>query len=364
MFYDFLTKERDTILLAAKQKAAEAKWARMSSDSVEEGWSVFYDELTGHLKTEEQGNVDGEDFSSLTTSEQKGKEYLKLGYAISEVVQSFSIIYQAITESAVKLAYEITPDDFTKLNSSFDSAVADVITEFGKVQTEARGVEDEAQDQREAERLGFLAHELRNSLQSATVTLELIEGGIIDVKSKTGRVLHSSLESMTELIDRALAEVRLSIEPKIHLRKTQLFDILSEVGATAGFQARSRKLNLRIQTGSGIEVLVDRHLFISALSNLIQNALKFTKSSGTIQVRARQEGDRILIEVEDECGGLPDGKVEELFEPGDQKSKDRTGSGLGLTISKQAIDRNNGVIRVKNLPGKGCIFIIDLPKAA
>ncbi|MDP4244121.1 MAG: HAMP domain-containing sensor histidine kinase [Bacteroidota bacterium] len=364
MIYDFLTKERDAILIAAKQKAAESKWARITSDAEVDGWSVFYDDLTGLLKGDDQSNFDGDKTTEPAQVEKKGKEYLRLGYAISEVVQSFSIIYQAITESAVKLAYEITADDFNKLNASFDTAVAEVITEFGKVQTEAQDVQTEANDQREAERLGSLAHELRNSLQSATVTLEMIEGGIIDIKSKTGGVLHSSLESMTELIDRALAEVRLQIEPAVRLRKTRLFDILSEVGVTAGFQAKSRKLALRIQAGSGLEVMVDRHLLISALSNLIQNALKFTKPGGTIQVRAHSDNDRILIEVEDECGGLPAGKIEELFEPGVQKSEDKTGLGLGLTISRQAIERNKGELRVENLPGKGCIFIIDLPKPA
>lgn len=362
MIYEFLTRERETILSAAKQKAAESRWARINSDAVEEGWSVFYDDLTGLLKSSEPPKPEAENTSEPVQTKTKGKEYLRLGYAISEVVQSFSIIYQAITESAGRLAYEITPEDFMKLNESFDTAVAEVITEFGKVQMEADAVQTEVQDHKEAERLGFLAHELRNSLQSATVTLEMIEGGIIDIKSKTGAVLHSSLEGMAELIDRALAEVRLRIEPTVRLRKIRLFDILSEVGVTAGAQARSRKLNLRMQAGSGLDVLVDRHLLISALSNLIQNALKFTKSGGSIQVRARQVNERILIEVEDECGGLPRGKIEELFEPGVQKAEDRTGLGLGLTISRQAVERNNGTLRVENLPEKGCIFIIDLPQ--
>ncbi len=119
-----------------------------------------------------------------------------------------------------------------------------------------------------------------------------------------------------------------------------------------------------MQGFSNLEVDVDRQLFVSALANLVQNAIKFSKPGGTIHVRTRQEGDRILTEVEDECGGLPEGKIDELFESGVQKGKDRSGMGLGLAISKQAIERNLGEIRVENLPGKGCIFIIDLPKAA
>ena len=362
MLYEFLTRERETILTVAKLKATESRWSRITSDAADDGWNVFYDDLTGLLKGEEAAKAVEVTTPAPITGEKKGKEYLRLGYAISEVVQTFSIIYQAITESATKLGFEITPPDFEKLNASFDTAVADVITEFGKVQTEAQQIKTEEQDQAEAERLGFLAHELRNSLQSATITLDMIEGGIIDVKSKTGGLLHSSLATMAELIDRALAEVRLRIEPAVHLRKVRVFEVMSELGATAGIQARSRKLTLQMQAGSGIEVMADRHLLISALSNLVQNAIKFSKPDGTIQVRAKVEGERMLIEVEDCCGGLPDGTIAELFEPGVQKSEDKTGLGLGLTISKQAVERNNGILRVRNLPGKGCIFTIDLPK--
>jgi signal transduction histidine kinase len=364
MLHDFLTRERNTILLVAKQKAIDAKWARMASDNAEEGWGAFYDELTGLLKGDEASETTADKIAPMVAAEKQGKEYLRLGYAISEVVQSYSIIHQAIMESASKLGFDITPEELQKLNLSLDIAVADVVIDFEKVQTAAEDLHTATQDQAETERLGFLAHELRNSLQSATITLQMVEGGIVDVKSKTGQMLQSSLHRMSELIDRALAEVRMRLQPDAHLKKVRVNDILNEVEVTAKFMARQRKLNLRMQGPSTLEVLVDRHLFVSALSNLVQNALKFTKPDGTIRVCARQEGERVVIEVEDECGGLPEGKIEELFMPGVKKSEDQSGLGLGLAISKQAIERNKGELRVENLPSKGCIFIIDLPRVA
>jgi signal transduction histidine kinase len=115
-----------------------------------------------------------------------------------------------------------------------------------------------------------------------------------------------------------------------------------------------------MQGFSDIEVDVDRQLFVSSLANLVHNALRFTKPGGTVQVRARGVDDRILIEVEDECGGLPESKIEELFETGFQKSPGI--AGLGLAISRQAVELNNGILRAENIPGKGSIFIIDLPR--
>jgi len=72
-------------------------------------------------------------------------------------------------------------------------------------------------------------------------------------------------------------------------------------------------------------------------------------------------GGRVCIDVEDECGGLAEGKLEELFHPFTQAGVDRSGFGLGLAISKQAIEAHHGTIHVRNVPGKGCNFTIDLP---
>ncbi len=361
MLHDFLTRERETILATAKQKAIDAKWARMASDNAEEGWGAFYDELTGIMKDEEPAKTAEEKIAPLIIAEKPGKQYLRLGFAISEVVQSYGIIHQAIVESAAKLGFLISPEELAKLNLSLDIAVADVVIDFEKVQTAAELLHTATQDQAETERLGFLAHELRNSLQSATITLQLVESGVVLVNSKTGQMLQASLHRMSELIDRALAEVRMRIEPNAHLKLVRVNDILNEVEVTASYLARQRDLKLRMQGPSSLHVLVDRHLFVSAVANLVQNALKFTHAGGAINVRAYKKDDRVLIEIEDECGGLPEGQIEELFIPGVKKAEDRSGLGLGLAISKQAIERNKGELRATNVPDKGCIFVIDMP---
>jgi hypothetical protein len=67
------------------------------------------------------------------------------------------------------------------------------------------------------------------------------------------------------------------------------------------------------------------------------------------------------VEVEDECGGLPEGKAEELFTPFVQRGADRSGFGLGLAITKHAAEAHHGTVQVSNLPGKGCIFMLSLP---
>jgi len=357
MLHDFLTRERNSILMVAKQKANETQGTRLRSTAVEEGWGIFFDELVGLMTRDEPFEFHAEMGLHKAEAEKQGKEYLRLGYTVSEVVHSYGVLCQAVTSLAGKLNVEITPREFQQLNLSLDTVIAEAVTEFEK--DRRKNV-----DREEVERLGFLAHELRNCLQSATISLEMIETGSVGVRSSTGAVLQESLKKMADLIDTALTEVRLRSEPKGYFQRTRVFELMSEVGVTSGYDAISRGVTLLMQGYSNIEIDVDRQLFVSALANLVQNALKFSKPGGVVQVRAREENNRVLVEVEDECGGLPEGKIEELFEPGVQKNKNRTGMGLGLSISKQAIERNNGTIRVENLPGKGCKFIIDLPKPA
>jgi signal transduction histidine kinase len=128
-------------------------------------------------------------------------------------------------------------------------------------------------------------------------------------------------------------------------------------------EAESKGVGLTIEpVEQGLAVDADRHMLSSAVSNLLQNAFKFTHPHGHISLKTHATADRVLIEIRDECGGLPPGKAEELFQPFMQRAADRTGVGLGLSISNRSIEANGGGLHVRNLPGKGCIFTIDLPR--
>jgi signal transduction histidine kinase len=109
-------------------------------------------------------------------------------------------------------------------------------------------------------------------------------------------------------------------------------------------------------------VTADPQLLGSAIFNLLQNAFKYTVANGTVVLRVRSDGGAVSIEVEDECGGLPEENAEAFFTPfGERRGKDRTGLGLGLSISRKAVRESGGDIRAHNLPGKGCVFSIELP---
>ena len=100
----------------------------------------------------------------------------------------------------------------------------------------------------------------------------------------------------------------------------------------------------------------------SAVSKLLQNAFKFSRAHGNVSLSARGNADRVLIEVRDECGGLPPGKAKDWFRPFMPGSAQRPGLGLGLSIALSAARANAGDIHVRDNPGTGCVFTIDLPR--
>src|ERR1700694_6071713 len=108
-------------------------------------------------------------------------------------------------------------------------------------------------------------------------------------------------------------------------------------------------------------VLADPQLLASAFFNLLQNAFKYSVPHGHVAVRTLCGDERVTIEVEDECGGLPGKDAEDLFTPfGERRRKDRSGLGLGLSISRKAVKALGGDILVRKLLGNGCIFNIEL----
>ena len=98
--------------------------------------------------------------------------------------------------------------------------------------------------------------------------------------------------------------------------------------------------------------------------NLLNNAFKYTPPGGRVVIRARREGTRVLIEVEDRCGGILKGKDDPFKAFADRRRHDHSGLGLGLSIAQKAVGISGGEIRFRNLPGTGCIFLIDMPLAA
>jgi signal transduction histidine kinase len=169
---------------------------------------------------------------------------------------------------------------------------------------------------------------------------------------------------MRDLIDRTLAEVRLGQAEPARKETLELARFILDVQVGAALEAAMKGCELTVApVAAGIFVEADGHMLAAAVANLLQNAFKFTRPHSHVVLRAYASNGHVLIEVQDECGGLPPGVGEQIFQPFRQSGADRTGVGLGLTISRKAIEASGGSLSVRNLPGVGCVFTIDLPRA-
>ena len=355
MLYDFLLDNRALILETTRQKTATISESRPSSEVLERGLPIFYEHLIAELRRQGGRHRRAPAKAGKTSPSEHGKELSRLGYTVSQVVYGYGAICQAITQTAETMGVEFGAGEFSVLNMSLDKAIAEAVTEFEK----AHDVEFGA---KETKRLGVLAHELRNALTGASLAYYLIKQGTVGARGSMGDVLERNLGKMRDLIDGALSEVRLNHETLLDRRPLLILDVAQEVEATAVLECRARGIALSVQVDPALKVYADRPCLISALANLVQNAIKFTKPGTTVSLRSREAGQSVILDVEDCCGGLPEGKVSELFEPFIQKGADRTGCGLGLSISRRAILRNDGDISVRDIPGKGCVFSITLLK--
>ena len=345
MLHEFLTEHRDEIVDRCKPQMG----ARMTF-----GVPRFLDQLVETLRLEMDSNPEMSSSAAL-----HGKELLQAGFTVSEVVHDYGNVCQAVTDLAVELNTPIGTSEFRTLNRCLDDAIADAVSEYGRERQ--RIVEDEG-EQRFNERLGMFVHDLRNQLTKALLAFDVLKTGKVGLGGSTAAALGRNLTGLRDLIDRSLVDVRLTAGLQ-HQERVAVAGLIEDVQVWATMEANVRGIQLSIgSVEPSVLVDADRQILTSVLTNLLDNAFKFTTPRGHVSLSVRVSPERVLIDVADECGGLPQGAAEELFHPFEQRSGDRSGVGLGLAISRRGAEANAGKLDVRDLPGVGCVFTLGLPR--
>jgi signal transduction histidine kinase len=289
------------------------------------------------------------------TARGHGEQRLRLGFSLDAVVREYGALRDAIVSTARELGVDPTFDELQCVFSSTISGIARAVSEYARQR-------DAEQQRLHNEHIAFIAHELRNPLASATTAYEILKiQGHVPAEGRASLALGRGLLGMQELIDHALSVARVASGVELRREPVQLGELLGDAELIASGEAEARDVKLHIHVEEDLAIDVDRRLLRSALNNIVRNAVKYTARGTTVEIRTRLDGDHVLIEVEDGCGGLPPGKVEAAFAPFVRLTTREPGFGLGLSIAKQAIDAHAGSVRVQNLPGKGCIFVLELP---
>jgi signal transduction histidine kinase len=344
-----------------------------SDDELEHGIPLFVDQLIRTLHMEQLADpirsreVSGPsggaspDLSEIGIGAARhGLELLQHGFTVDQVVHDYGDLCQAITDLAVEREEMIGIDEFRTLNRCLDNAIAGAVTEFAHQRDLLTTGKDE---QALNERLGFLAHELRNLVQTATLAVTAIKSGNVGLAGATGAILDRSLIGLRNLIDRSLADVRVTAGMPPRRELVPLSAFVAEVQISASLEAQARGCRFSVDAVEPeLAIYCDREMLTAAVGNLLQNAFKFTERDTTVSLHVHGVADRVLISVADHCGGLPDGDAERMFKSFTQNSADRSGLGLGLSICRSSVEANDGFLNVRDVPDTGCIFTIDMPR--
>ena len=363
MLHDFIVENRDRIITSARSRVRERSASNASEQKLQHGIPLFLTQLVEALapvaSTGTLPSVVGESSTKKigASAALHGHDLLKNGFTIAQVVHGYGDVCQIVTELAGEKDAAISADDFHVFNRCLDDAIAGAVTAYGRQRERDLAYQG-------TERLGVLVHELRNQLNMAILSFDVIKKGMVGLGGSTGAIHSRSLSALGSLVERSLAQVRLESGTPI-LERISMAEFMEEIQVGAAMQAEGRGLLLTVNfVHPEIAIEADRQLLASAVSNLLQNAFKFTPTRGGVTLSVRATADRVLIDVRDECGGLPPGKAEELFRPFARAGSDRSGLGLGLSIALSAARANSGDLYVRDIPGSGCVFTIDLPRAA
>jgi signal transduction histidine kinase len=354
MLHEFVTTYRDTIIERARLKLTARPRPAVPPQELDNGVTLFLTQLSDRLRLQSTGAAHSPAAIGAGAT-RHGRDLIALGFTVSQVVHDYGDICQAITQLAIEHQAPITTDEFKMLNGCLDTAIAEAVTEHARITAEARSHE-------EYERSGQIAHETRDLLNTALLAYHALKQGTVAINGSTGAVLGRSLLSLRDLVDSTLSDIRLGATTARRVR-VPVAPFLDDIRVGARLHAESLGLTLALEPGDAAwAVNADPQILASAVTNLLNNAFKFTRAGGRVVLRARTPDDtRVCIEVEDQCGGIPE-SVGDPFQPfGERRSHDRAGLGLGLSIARRAVTAHGGDIRVRNIPGAGCVFTIDLP---
>ncbi len=355
MLHEFITSYREAIIARTRDKLTDRPWPLVSTSELEHGVPLFLTQLSETLRLEMTATPFSRKAIGASAVEH-GRELRALGFNISQVVHDYGDICQAITEIAVEQHLPITTEEFHVLNRCLDAAIAEAVTEHARITAESRATE-------EIERSGRLAHEIRDILNTAVLAFHTLKRGTVAINGSTGTILGRSLMALRSLVDSTLSDTRMAANIQRNER-VQVGAFLGEIAIAGSLHAESRSLRFAMeQMDPLLAVNADPQLLASAVMNLLNNAFKYTHPGGRVVLRALRDDRRLRIEVEDQCGGIPE-RTEASFKTfADRRRSDRTGLGLGLSIARKAVRVNGGDIHLRNLPGQGCIFVIELPLA-
>lgn len=221
--------------------------------------------------------------------------------------------------------------------------------------------------------ISILAHDLKSPFNGILGFLSLLTEDIhkysIDEVEKIIKLINTSANNTYNLLEEILTWARAqSGKTPFNPQKHNISTICETIFDNLNLTAATKNITIDYSTLKDTHIYADKDMIHAVLRNLVSNAIKFTNYGGTINIYAKQHNSTIEITVSDTGIGIPPNTTSKLFDASHKISTNGTanekGTGLGLLLCKEFVEKHDGKIWVKSSVGKGSDFKFTVPSAS
>ncbi len=219
--------------------------------------------------------------------------------------------------------------------------------------------------------LSIIAHDLKNPFNAIVGFSDLLCSSYSDLDDETKLDIIKDIQHSAKLNFNLLEKMlEWAMSQSDHIpykpQDLDLHSIINESSSFASYQASQKKIQIKNNTSENTFIFADENMLTSLLRNLISNAIKFTSENGEVQIKTEELDEEIKISIKDNGVGMSQDNIDKLFRT-DTKvqtsgTSDEKGTGLGLLICKEFVDKHKGNIWVESELGSGSEFIMTFPK--
>ena len=298
---------------------------------------------------------------------------LSLGLGIAAAAATAAAIGWLVSMRIVRPVHALAGAARQISRGDYDARVSvageDELTVLGRAFNEMAASLSSAEERRRR-LLSDIAHELRTPLATIDAYLEGLADGVVELRPETWKLLRTETARLNRLSE-DIARVSRAEEHQLDLRPSRIPSqhLLENAAQAATPSFTAKNVELHVAPGdTAPDVNVDAVRIGEVLANLLENALRHTPAGGTVMLAAARDRGSAVLTITDTGDGLEPDELERIFERfyriDTARSRDRGGSGIGLTISRAIVEAHGGTLRATS-DGicRGATFILVLPAA-
>jgi signal transduction histidine kinase len=217
--------------------------------------------------------------------------------------------------------------------------------------------------------ISMMSHDLKTPLARIQGMLDIIlreNQPLNTAQSEAIESIRHSADDLLKFVNTILNYAQLESDGvQIHLQARDINELLKEVVKKNEFLARLKKVSITVEQEPLFSIYIDPELIKQVLSNLVENAIKYSPEGGKVLVTTEEQDGQVVIQVADQGMGIPSDELESIFmkfyRSKNAKVSPIKGSGLGLYLAKYFVELHDGRISVESQVGQGSTFMVELP---